>query len=106
VRQPTAHAARAYLALRATGAAHIELFFTLSAYLIAERMQRERALGLLHLPCVELVTRLLGGSARPATIAPLALGLTIALANLAYRYVESPFLRAKRRFEVVASRPV
>jgi len=69
-------------------------------------MQRERAHGLLHLPCVERVTRLLRGSARPATIAPLALGLTIALAHLAYRYVESPFLRAKRRFEVVASRPV
>lgn len=38
----TAHAARAYLALRATGAAGIELFFTLSAYLIAELIQRER----------------------------------------------------------------
>jgi len=61
---------------------------------------------LLHLPCIELVTRLLGGAARPATIAPLALGLTIALAHLSYRYVESPFLHVKRRFEVVASRPV
>jgi len=41
---PLQHGApRAYLALRATGATGIEIFFTLSAYLITELLQRERA---------------------------------------------------------------
>ncbi len=35
-----------------------------------------------------------------------ALGLTILLALLSYRYFESPFLRMKKRYEVITSRPV
>lgn len=35
-----------------------------------------------------------------------ALGLTILLASLSYRYFESPFLRIKKRHEVIESRPV
>lgn len=35
-----------------------------------------------------------------------ALGLTILLASLSYRYFEAPFLRIKKRHEVIESRPV
>jgi peptidoglycan/LPS O-acetylase OafA/YrhL len=35
-----------------------------------------------------------------------ALGLTILLASLSYRFFETPFLRWKKRFEIVQSRPV
>jgi len=35
-----------------------------------------------------------------------ALGMTILLASLSYRFFEAPFLRMKRRFEIVESRPV
>lgn len=37
---------------------------------------------------------------------PLALLLTILAAKLSYRWLESPFLRLKRRFEIVHSRPI
>jgi peptidoglycan/LPS O-acetylase OafA/YrhL len=36
----------------------------------------------------------------------LALPATIATAMLSYRYLESPFLRFKKRFTLVSSRPV
>jgi peptidoglycan/LPS O-acetylase OafA/YrhL len=36
----------------------------------------------------------------------LALPLTVALATLSYRFLESPFLRIKKRFTVVLSRPI
>jgi peptidoglycan/LPS O-acetylase OafA/YrhL len=36
----------------------------------------------------------------------LGLGITIALAALSYRYLETPFLRMKERFAHVSSRPV
>jgi len=36
----------------------------------------------------------------------LALGVTIGAAAVSYRFLESPFLRLRRRFTVVASRPV
>jgi peptidoglycan/LPS O-acetylase OafA/YrhL len=36
----------------------------------------------------------------------LALPATIAMAMLSYRYLESPFLRFKKRFTVIRSRPV
>lgn len=35
-----------------------------------------------------------------------ALGLTLLLASLSYRYLEGPFLRLKKRFEVIESRPL
>jgi peptidoglycan/LPS O-acetylase OafA/YrhL len=35
-----------------------------------------------------------------------AFGLTILLASLSYRYFETPFLRLKKRHEVIASRPI
>jgi peptidoglycan/LPS O-acetylase OafA/YrhL len=35
-----------------------------------------------------------------------ALGITMLLASLSYRFFESPFLRLKKRFEIVKSRPV
>ncbi len=37
---------------------------------------------------------------------PIAMAVTIVTAMLSYRYLESPFLRWKERFEVVKSRPV
>lgn len=63
-----------------------------------------------HMPALHLVDRLLhtvtfGILTTPIKIAS-ALGLTILIASLSYRYFESPFLRMKRRHEVVASRPV
>jgi peptidoglycan/LPS O-acetylase OafA/YrhL len=36
----------------------------------------------------------------------LALPATIVTGTLSYRYLESPFLRLKKRFTVVLSRPV
>ena len=38
--------------------------------------------------------------------APLALLLTIGLATLSYRWLETPFLRLKRRFETLHTRPI
>ena len=38
--------------------------------------------------------------------AALALGITIAMAGVSYRNLETPFLRLKERFSVIASRPV
>jgi len=36
----------------------------------------------------------------------LAFPLTVAVAMISYQYIESPFLRLKRRFEIVHSRPI
>jgi peptidoglycan/LPS O-acetylase OafA/YrhL len=35
-----------------------------------------------------------------------AMGLTILIAAFSYRYFETPFLKMKKRYEIVASRPV
>jgi peptidoglycan/LPS O-acetylase OafA/YrhL len=37
---------------------------------------------------------------------PLGLGLTIGMASLSYRFIETPFLNLKDRFTVVRSRSV
>ncbi len=52
----------------------------------------------LHYPMLGSITMFIKGLA--------ALGLTILLALLSYRYFESPFLRMKKRYEVITSRPV
>jgi peptidoglycan/LPS O-acetylase OafA/YrhL len=36
----------------------------------------------------------------------LSLGLTILLAALSYRYIETPFLKLKRRHAVIESQPI
>ena len=36
----------------------------------------------------------------------IALAITMLLASVSYRFFESPFLRMKKRFEIVKSRPV
>jgi peptidoglycan/LPS O-acetylase OafA/YrhL len=33
-------------------------------------------------------------------------GLTVGMAALSYRFFETPFLKMKKRFEVIASRPI
>jgi peptidoglycan/LPS O-acetylase OafA/YrhL len=62
-----------------------------------------------HVPCLwivgEIVPRVL------KTCVPLVIGLagllgTIAVASISYRYLETPFLRMKERFEIVKSRAV
>jgi peptidoglycan/LPS O-acetylase OafA/YrhL len=35
-----------------------------------------------------------------------ALGLTLLFASLSYRFFETPFLRMKKRHEIIESRPV
>jgi peptidoglycan/LPS O-acetylase OafA/YrhL len=39
-------------------------------------------------------------------ISVIALGVTVLLASLSYRFFESPFLRLKNRFQIVKNRPV
>jgi peptidoglycan/LPS O-acetylase OafA/YrhL len=61
-----------------------------------------------HAPALALTERLLRGSTPTPAFdwrIALALTLTILCAALSYRYVELPFLKLKRRFEVVHSRP-
>ncbi len=61
------------------------------------------------LAAMELLLRpILGVSSRISElpIATLGLILTIACAELSYRFLEEPFLRLKKRMEVVPSRPV
>ena len=41
----------------------------------------------------------------PAAIFVVSLGITVSIASASYVYVEKPFLRLKKRYEVVASRP-
>ena len=45
-------------------------------------------------------------SLRHAERMVVALAFTVAVAALSYRFLETPFLRLKERFEVVQSRPV
>lgn len=47
-----------------------------------------------------------GGIANYVAIVALALLLTVAAAVISYNYLEAPFLRIKRRFEILHSRPV
>jgi peptidoglycan/LPS O-acetylase OafA/YrhL len=47
-----------------------------------------------------------GGYGAVILMSAIALGLTVLLASLSYRFFESPFLRMKKRFEIVESRPV
>jgi peptidoglycan/LPS O-acetylase OafA/YrhL len=51
-----------------------------------------------HEPLFGSTMMLLKGSA--------ALGLTILIASLSYRFFETPFLKMKKHHEVIASRPV
>jgi peptidoglycan/LPS O-acetylase OafA/YrhL len=55
-----------------------------------------------------VVARVLHGGGLSSQLAAmaLALALTIASATVSYRYFESPFLRLKKRFTVVRSRPI
>jgi peptidoglycan/LPS O-acetylase OafA/YrhL len=39
-------------------------------------------------------------------VAPVAFAATVIMALLSYRYFESSFLKLRRRFTVVASRPI
>jgi peptidoglycan/LPS O-acetylase OafA/YrhL len=62
-----------------------------------------------HLFAIELARLLLAplrGRVFLAALAPVALLLTISFAVLSYTFLESPFLRLKRRFEIVHSRPI
>jgi peptidoglycan/LPS O-acetylase OafA/YrhL len=61
-----------------------------------------------HLPMLRLAAKVLHhGLASPliACRIPLAVTATVGCAALSYRYFELPFLKLKRRFEVVHSRP-
>ena len=63
-----------------------------------------------HSLCLYLAARLLGGYPRSAVQFAvfwfLGLGLTVALAALSYKFLESPFLRLKERFTYITTRPV
>jgi peptidoglycan/LPS O-acetylase OafA/YrhL len=62
-----------------------------------------------HLFAIELAHLLLAplrGGAFLTALAPVALLLTISFAVVSYTFLESPFLRLKRRFEIVHSRPI
>jgi peptidoglycan/LPS O-acetylase OafA/YrhL len=58
----------------------------------------------------DIIRHLAGGHLSPLAsqlcAMPIALSATIATAMLSYRYLESPFLRWKKRFTVVRSRPL
>jgi peptidoglycan/LPS O-acetylase OafA/YrhL len=62
-----------------------------------------------HLTCIRITDRLLdvrwGLAGRTLRVAA-ALGITIIVAAISYRFLETPFLNLKRRFTHVASRPV
>jgi peptidoglycan/LPS O-acetylase OafA/YrhL len=53
-----------------------------------------------------LVKGSLGAAILPLAQLILAFGLTVAVAIISYRFFEAPILRYKRRFELVATRPV
>ena len=59
----------------------------------------------IHLPVLMAVRQALGSGAWPLCLA-LALAITIGAAAISYRWLESPFLRLKKRFERLPSRPV
>jgi peptidoglycan/LPS O-acetylase OafA/YrhL len=64
--------------------------YHLTGLLIVDRLLPRGDAGPVH-ACVRLV---------------LAFGITVAVAAVSYRFVEAPFLRLKRRFTYVSSRPV
>jgi peptidoglycan/LPS O-acetylase OafA/YrhL len=63
-----------------------------------------------HMPVISLVGRveksLPGLLQQKVSLVIACLAITILAAHLSYKYWESPFLRLKRRFEVIESRPV
>lgn len=63
-----------------------------------------------HLTAILVVNRLIRGGGRGPVhafmVLALALGLTIAMGAASYSLIEKPFLRLKRRFTFVSSRPV
>jgi len=58
-----------------------------------------------HVAAIRLVQTVLPSIAGPIVLI-LALALTVAMAALSYRFLESPFLRLKNRFEYVRTRSV
>jgi peptidoglycan/LPS O-acetylase OafA/YrhL len=59
-----------------------------------------------HVAAIRLVQRMAGPSFIGPAVLLIAFALTVAAASLSYRYLESPFLRWKNRFERVATRTV
>ena len=59
----------------------------------------------LHVAAIRLV-QTAGPSFTGPIVLLIAFALTVSLAALSYRYLESPFLRMKNRFERVATRAV
>lgn len=66
-----------------------------------------------HATCINATERLfgryavpLGGNRRALAIQFVAFAATVLFAAISYRYFETPFLKLKRRFEFVKSRPV
>jgi peptidoglycan/LPS O-acetylase OafA/YrhL len=63
-----------------------------------------------HLVAIEMAEkiahRLWSGGPPWVGVAALALAITIAVAAASYQLLERPFLRLKRRFEAVATRPI
>jgi len=68
------------------------------------------ALWLISIPTIQLLHRYHHSVPGPAKVAVLtgiaAFPLTLAISKLSYRYLETPFLSLKKRFEIVRSRPV
>lgn len=59
-----------------------------------------------HVPILLFTARWIGSSRAWPLCLVCAMGITGTAAAISYRWLESPFLRLKRRFEHVASRPV
>jgi len=59
-----------------------------------------------HVAAIRLVQTVAGPALRGPGVLLIALALTIAAAALSYRYLESPFLRWKNRFEQISTRAV
>lgn len=62
-----------------------------------------------HVLAIEIVTSLMNpqyGWAFLAVAVALSFALTVLLAAASYKYIESPFLRIKRHFEVLHTRPI
>ena len=59
-----------------------------------------------HVAAIRLVQTITGPSLSGPMVLLLALALTVAAAALSYRYLESPFLRLKNRFERIETRAV
>ncbi len=62
-----------------------------------------------HLPCLlvlgKIIPRVLK-TGSPLAVALIGFPLSVAIAAISYRYLETPFLRMKERFEIVKSRAV